>query len=71
RIQAEDTLKRIEIRAPQSGLVHQLAYHTVGGVIPAGQQIMQIVPGDDVLVIEIRIQPQDIEKVAVGQPAYI
>ncbi|QCI69000.1 HlyD family type I secretion periplasmic adaptor subunit [Phreatobacter stygius] len=71
RIQAEDTLKRIEIRAPQSGLVHQLNYHTVGGVIPPGQPIMQIVPGDDLLVIEIRIQPQDIEKVAIGQPAHI
>lgn len=71
RVQAEDALKRIEIRAPQSGIVHQLAHHTVGGVIPAGQQIMQIVPGDDDLVIEIRVQPQDIEKVVVGQAAHV
>lgn len=71
RVAAEDVLKRIDIRAPQTGIVHQLAYHTVGGVIPAGQPIMQIVPGDDVLVIEIRIAPQDIDKVAVGQPAFI
>ncbi|MCZ0737139.1 HlyD family type I secretion periplasmic adaptor subunit [Phreatobacter sp. AB_2022a] len=71
RVQAEDALKRIEIRAPQSGIVHQLAHHTVGGVIPAGQQIMQIVPGDDDLVIEIRVQPQDIEKVVVGRAAHV
>lgn len=71
RVAAEDVLKRIDIRAPQTGIVHQLAYHTVGGVIPAGQPIMQIVPGDDVLVIEIRVAPQDIDKVAVGQPAVI
>ncbi|MCA0316689.1 MAG: HlyD family type I secretion periplasmic adaptor subunit [Proteobacteria bacterium] len=71
RVQAEDALKRIEIRAPQGGIVHQLAYHTVGGVIPAGQQIMQVVPGDDDLVLEIRVQPQDIEKVVVGQAAHV
>jgi len=71
RIAAEDQLKRIDIRAPQTGYVHQLAYHTVGGVVQAGQPIMQIVPGDDALVIEIRIQPNDINHVAIGQPAFI
>jgi HlyD family secretion protein len=71
RVAAEDVLKRIDIRAPQTGTVHQLSYHTVGGVIPAGQPIMQIVPGDDVLVIEIRVAPQDIDKVAAGQAAFI
>jgi HlyD family secretion protein len=71
RVAAEDVLKRIDIRAPQTGTVHQLSYHTVGGVIPTGQPIMQIVPGDDVLVIEIRVAPQDIDKVAVGQAAFI
>ncbi|MCP6769835.1 hypothetical protein NL529_33815, partial [Klebsiella pneumoniae] len=40
RVAAEDQLKRIDIRAPQDGMVHQLDVHTVGGVITAGQQIM-------------------------------
>ncbi len=71
RVAAEDALKRIDIRAPISGSVHQLAHHTIGGVIPAGQAIMQIVPGDDLLVIEVRLVPQDIDKVAVGQQAAI
>lgn len=71
RVAAEDALRRIEIRAPIAGLVHQLSHHTIGGVIPAGQTIMQIVPGDDVLVIEVRLMPQDIDKVAVGQKAAI
>lgn len=71
RVAAEDALRRIDIRAPVDGLVHQLGFHTIGGVIPAGQPIMQLVPGDDVLVIEVRIAPQDIDKVAVGQPASI
>lgn len=71
RVAAEDALKRIDIRAPISGSVHQLVHHTIGGVIPAGQAIMQIVPGDDLLVVEVRLAPQDIDKVAVGQPAAI
>ncbi|KAF0136901.1 MAG: HlyD family secretion protein [Xanthobacteraceae bacterium] len=71
RVAAEDALKRIDIRAPISGSVHQLAHHTIGGVIPAGQAIMQIVPGDDLLVVEVRLAPQDIDKVAVGQQAAI
>ncbi|MCZ8314966.1 HlyD family type I secretion periplasmic adaptor subunit [Phreatobacter sp.] len=71
RVAAEDALKRIDIRSPASGFVHQLSYHTVGGVITAGQPIMMIVPGNDVLVIEVRIAPQDIDKVAIGQQALI
>ncbi|QCI63583.1 HlyD family type I secretion periplasmic adaptor subunit [Phreatobacter stygius] len=71
RIAAEDQLKRIDIRAPQTGYVHQLAYHTLGGVVQAGQPIMQIVPGEDALVIEIRIQPNDINHVVIGQSAFI
>jgi HlyD family secretion protein len=71
RVAAEDALKRIDIRAPIAGSVHQLVHHTIGGVIPAGQAIMQIVPGDDLLVIEVRLAPQDIDKVSVGQRAAI
>jgi HlyD family secretion protein len=63
---AEDQLKRIEIRAPQTGIVHQLAVHTVGGVIANGETIMQIVPVADKLLVEARIPPQDIDQVSVG-----
>ena len=51
RVAAEDDLRRIEILAPQSGRVHQLAVHTVGGVINNGETIMQIVPRADELVV--------------------
>ena len=44
KVAAEDQLKRIDIRAPLAGTVHQLAMHTVGGVIGPGEQIMLIVP---------------------------
>ena len=49
RVAAEDQLKRVDIRAPQAGIVHQLAVHTVGGVIAAGEPIMLIVPSGDTL----------------------
>ena len=45
KVAAEDQLKCIDIRAPQSGRVHQLSVHTVGSVIAAGEPIMLIVPG--------------------------
>jgi HlyD family secretion protein len=69
RVAAEDQLKRIDIRAPQKGMVHQLDVHTVGGVVTAGQQIMLIVPAADKLIIEAKVQPQDIDQLSVGQPA--
>jgi HlyD family secretion protein len=69
KVAAEDQLKRIDIRAPQSGMVHQLDVHTVGGVVSAGQQIMLIVPAADKLIVEAKVQPQDIDQVHVGQTA--
>ncbi|MGY4318286.1 HlyD family type I secretion periplasmic adaptor subunit [Bradyrhizobium sp. JR3.5] len=67
RVAAEDQLKRIDIRAPQDGTVQQLALHTIGGVVTAGEPIMLIVPANDLLVVEVRIAPHEIDRVAVGQ----
>ena len=67
RIAAEDLLKRVDLRAPQDGVVYQLDVHTVGGVITAGQAVMMIVPDTDVLKIEAKIQPQDIDQLRIGQ----
>ncbi len=71
RIAAEDQLKRVEIRAPQSGIVHQLAAHTVGGVVNPGEPVMLIVPEGDKLVIEAKIAPHDIDQVLQSQTATI
>jgi HlyD family secretion protein len=71
RVTAEDQLKRIDIRAPQDGRVHQLAVHTVGGVINAGEAIMLIVPAGDVLTVEARIAPHEIDQIRVGQNAVL
>lgn len=69
QVAAEQSLKQIDIRAPQAGRVHQLAIHTVGGVVTPGEAIMQIVPTADALVVEARVAPQDIDQVRIGQPA--
>ncbi|WP_439500600.1 HlyD family type I secretion periplasmic adaptor subunit [Aminobacter ciceronei] len=69
QVAAEQSLRQIDIRAPQAGRVHQLAIHTVGGVVTPGEAIMQIVPTADALVVEARVAPQDIDQVRIGQPA--
>jgi HlyD family secretion protein len=71
KIAAVDQLQRIDIRSPQNGVVHQLSVHTLGGVIAPGEQIMLIVPDADTLAVEVRIAPQDIDHVRVGQPAIL
>ena len=71
RIAAEIRLKRTEIRAPQSGMIHQLAVHTLGGFVAAGEPIMFIVPQQDELIFEARISPVDIDQVKIGQRAVI
>jgi HlyD family secretion protein len=69
-VAARDLLDRIEMRAPASGLVHQLNMHTIGGVIRGGDTIMEVVPDADDLQIEARLQPNDIDQVRVGQKAF-
>lgn len=71
RIAARDQLDRIEMRAPQDGLVHQRTVHTVGGVIGPAEQIMLIVPETDVLVVEARVEPAMIDRLRIGQPAML
>ena len=70
-VAARDQLERIEIRAPNSGVIHQLSAHTIGGVIRAGDTIMEVVPDLDDLQIEARLQPNDIDQVRMGQKAFI
>ena len=71
KVTADDQLKRVELKAPQAGVVHQLTVHTVGGVIQAGETIMQIVPQEEELVVEVKLSPTDIDMVHVGQVAFI
>ncbi|MER8584280.1 HlyD family type I secretion periplasmic adaptor subunit [Mesorhizobium sp. M1338] len=69
KVSAEDQLKRIDIRSPQTGVVHQLGVHTVGGVISPGELVTLIVPVADALTVEARVAPQDIDQLMPGQSA--
>lgn len=68
---AADQLKRVDVVAPVTGKVHNLAVTTIGGVVAPGQELMQIVPRDDRLIIEARISPVDIDQIYKGQKAVI
>jgi HlyD family secretion protein len=70
-VAARDQLNRIEVRAPNSGTIHQLAVHTIGGVIKAGETIMEVVPDSDELQVEAHVQPKDIDHVHMGQSAFV
>ena len=64
-------LERTEIRSPVDGQVIGLSVQTVGGVVQPGQKLMDIVPGDESLLLEIKIAPHLIDKVREGLPADI
>jgi HlyD family secretion protein len=70
-VSARDQLDRIEMRAPNSGTIHQLAIHTIGGVIKPGETVMELVPDSDELQVEAHVQPKDIDHVHTGQDALV
>ncbi len=71
KVTAEDHLRRIEIRAPQDGIIFQSTVHTVGGVVSNTEPLMLIVPEADNLLVEAKINPQDIDQLQLGQAATI
>lgn len=64
---ASDQLRRIDVIAPVAGKVHNMTVTTVGGVVGPGQEIMQIIPADDRLIIEAQVDPADIDQIYPGQ----
>ncbi|EEG33122.1 periplasmic type I secretion system protein [Neisseria flavescens] len=66
-----DPVERSQIRAPMRGIVKGIKVTTIGGVVNAGEDIMQIVPVDDKLLVEAYIRPQDIAFIRTGQPALV
>ncbi len=71
KVTAEDQLKRTDIRAPQDGVVFQSTANTIGGVVTAGDPIMIIVPEADTLMVEVKVEPRDIDQVLFGQPVVL
>lgn len=65
----EDRVSRTTLRSPVKGVVQRLYTNTIGGVIAPGSEIIQIVPGEDALLVEIQIKPADIAYINVGQEA--
>ena len=64
-----EKLKRIEIRAPVSGIIHELAVFTIGGVIGPGAAVLQLIPQDEGFEIEANVEPQFVDELYPGQPA--
>ena len=67
----EDRVKQTEIRSPVNGTVKQLKVNTVGGVVQAGKDVIEVVPSDDALVLEARVLPRDIAFLRPGQKALV
>jgi HlyD family secretion protein len=68
---ARGTISRLEVKAPVKGSVVKLNYHTAGGVIRPGADIMALLPAADELIIEVNVRPQDIANVKTGQEALV
>lgn len=67
----EDALKRTVLKSPLRGIVKNIRINTLGGVVPAGGAIMEIVPITDRVLVEARIKPADIGFIQLGMPAEI
>ncbi|HTH15532.1 MAG TPA: HlyD family type I secretion periplasmic adaptor subunit, partial [Magnetospirillum sp.] len=66
-----DALRRTVVRSPQDGVVMGLKTHTVGGVIQAGDDLLDVVPEHENLVVEARVAPEDIDRVYTGREARV
>jgi len=66
-----DRVRQTEVRSPVNGTVKQLYYHTIGGVVLPGKEIIEVVPADDSLLLEVRIKPKDIAFLVPGQKALV
>lgn len=66
-----DIVSRTVVTAPVSGIVNGMQVHTVGGVIAPGTVIAEVVPQTDELIVEVRVMPMDIDRVALNQDATI
>lgn len=66
-VAAKDQVAHIDLRAPVTGIVHQLAVHTIGGVVTPAEVMMVIVPESDELQIDARLPSNEIDQVHKGQ----
>lgn len=64
-------LDRVAVRAPNGGRVHEMQFTTIGGVIPPGGTILQIIPLDEGIGLRTRIDPSSVDQIFVGQTAKV
>lgn len=67
----DDKVNRTLVVAPLRGIVKQLKVNTIGGVVQPGNDMVEIVPLEDNLLVEARVRPQDIAFLHPGQPATV
>ena len=67
----EDAFRRTTIKSPMKGVVKNVQITTVGGVVQAGQSILEIVPTEDVMLVEAYVKPSEVAFLKVGQPAVV
>jgi len=67
----KDQVTRTVVKSPMNGVVQKLFVHTVGGVLKPGEDIMEIVPSDQNLLVEVKIKPSDIAFIYYGQKAIV
>ena len=67
----EDSLANAALKAPTDGIVKNVRFTTIGGVVRAGEEVLQIVPAGQTLIVESRVSPRDIAFVKLGQTARV
>ena len=70
-ISTQKQLDRVEIRSPAGGIVHEMQVVTIGGVVPPGGVVLQVIPRNDGVEFEVRVDPRSIDQVFAGQSARI
>ncbi|MBC8718531.1 HlyD family type I secretion periplasmic adaptor subunit [Ochrobactrum sp. Marseille-Q0166] len=70
-VAAKDVMRRVEVNSPQQGIVANIRLRTPGGVVAPGEPIMDIVPENEPMVVEMKISPRDIDSIFVGASAQI
>jgi membrane fusion protein, adhesin transport system len=66
-----DRVRQTEVRSPVKGTVKRLYHNTIGGVVLPGKEVVEVVPLDDTLLVEVRIRPKDIAFLIPGQEALV
>ena len=69
--QRKDQLDHVDLKAPTNGIVKNIRVTTLGGVIKPSEEVMQIVPNDDLLIVEAKVKPSDVAFLKIGLPANI